>query len=591
MAAMALTACDDLFQPAIENNQEIASMYKDADLARGLLDNAYLALPYDASPSTDVATDDAVSNDASNNYKKMAMGDWSSNMNPVSQWDGRFHAIQYCNILIREAANVPWSGEKAVNELFIQNYLGNAYALRGLHHFYALRAHAGAATQGGEILGIPMHLEYIDENADYNESRRTFKECYDLIMADWKKAMEYLPDSYGSVDDAANIPAKYQKIAENNTTNYNKAFGNQHRGKIDGNVIRAFKAQLALLAASPAYASAKAATYEEAAALAAECMATKGGLETIQADGWHIYEDNKFLNNIGAEDPNTAEMIWRANVNKTQSYEKDNYPPSLNGTGRVNPTQNLVDAFPMANGYPIADSRSGYNAQDPYADRDPRLAAYIVFNGQKLGSSNGEIITEADAMDPNDPTKLNHDGFAHETGKSTLTGYYMRKLLRNDVNCNGGSDENHLQIRIRATEILLAYAEAANQQAGPTAKVGGAGYSALDVIVALRLRAGVGTEYVEEIAKKGDKEAFAKIIQNERRIELCFENSRFWDLRRWMLPLNETAKGMKITTENGVKKYQIVDVEKRDYKDYMYYCPIPYGECIKWSNLQQNYGW
>ena len=73
-ATMAFASCDDLFEPANENNQDISAMYKDADFARGVLDNAYLVLPYSDMPQTDLATDDAVSNDVSNNYKKMATG-------------------------------------------------------------------------------------------------------------------------------------------------------------------------------------------------------------------------------------------------------------------------------------------------------------------------------------------------------------------------------------------------------------------------------------------------------------------------------------------------------------------------------------
>ena len=129
--------------------------------------------------------------------------------------------------------------------------------------------------------------------------------------------------------------------------------------------------------------------------------------------------------------------------------------------------------------------------------------------------------------------------------------------------------------------------------------MGGAGYSAYDVIKAIRSRAGIGDmdingnnedPYLEERA--ASKEKMRELIRNERRLELCFENNRFWDLRRWLAPLNETAKGVSITTKaDGTFDYKVIDVEKRDYKEYMYYCPIPYSEILKWSNLQQNYGW
>lgn len=589
-AALTLVSCEDLFEPAIENNQDITSMYKDADFARGVLDNAYLVLPYSDSPNSDLATDDAVSNDVANSYKNMATGGWASNSNPISMWDASFHAIQYCNLMIDNADKVVWSyTEESVNQMFIDNYLGNAYALRGLHHFYALRAHAGMVEQGGEILGIPMHLSYVDATADFNEARLTFKECYDLIMADWNKALEYLPNQYKSIGDRSEIPAKYSQLGAD-ITGYNKAFGNHHRGKIDGRIISAFKAQLALLAASPAYSKAGACTYSEAAKLAAACLENFGGLDNMQQDGWKIFENTTFLNNFGAADEAPAEMIWRANVNKTQSFEKDNYPPSLNGNGRVNPTQNLVDAFPMLNGLPITAEGSGYDAKNPYENRDPRLKMYVLVNGATIGHNNSVVNTEADSKADN------NDAINRINGRSTITGYYLRKLLRPDVNCwDEASTFNHLQIRIRATEIFLAYAEAANEAEGPEAQLGGVKYSAKKVIKALRERVGICPNgapdpYLDECAESKDK--MRELIRNERRLELCFENHRFWDLRRWLAPLNETAKGVNITTAaDGSLDYKIVEVEKRDYKDYMYYGPIPYSETLKWSNLQQNYGW
>ena len=84
-----------------------------------------------------------------------------------------------------------------------------------------------------------------------------------------------------------------------------------------------------------------------------------------------------------------------------------------------------------------------------------------------------------------------------------------------------------------------------------------------------------------------------KLIRNERRIELCFENKRFADLRRWLAPMNETATGMQITLDpvTSAPIYNKIDVEERKYEDYMYYGPIPQSEILKWSNLVQNRGW
>ena len=580
-AATVFTSCDDLFEPALENNKDLSQMYKDPQFARGLLDNAYLILPYDGSPSTDVATDDAVSNDPDNNYMKMATGSWAANMNPVSQWDSRYHAIQYCNIMIENAEKVEWDySSEALNEMHKDNFLGNAYALRGLHFFYLLRAHCGMVNC--ELMGVPIHLASEDGASDFNLPRNSVKECIDQIMADFDEALKYLPEQYGDVN-AAGVPAKYKQMGGDDSE-YNRAFGNMQRGKIDGRIIAAFKAQVALFAASPAYASASGITYEQAAQYAVASLRNCGGVSGMAADGWHWF-NTSIVDNLGATDANPAEIIWRGNVDESNGLESSNYPPSLYGNGRVNPTQNLVDAFPMANGYPISMSASGYDAAKPYENRDPRLKQYILVNGETQGAAGAVINTAADA------TTL--DGINRENGRSTRTGYYLRKLMRSNLNLDPSSSTTgkHLQARIRYTEIFLDYAEAANEAQGPTANVGGANYSAYDVIKALHDRAGVGNEYLESI--KNDKEKMRELIRNERRLELCFENHRFWDLRRWQANLNETAKGVNITTNasTGNLNYGNLDVEKRDYKDYMYYGPIPYSEVLKWSNLQQNDGW
>lgn len=280
------------------------------------------------------------------------------------------------------------------------------------------------------------------------------------------------------------------------------------------------------------------------------------------------------------------EVIWRDNISPSNSLEKDNFPPSLRGTGRVNPTQNLVDAFPDAAGYPITDGNSSYDPQNPYANRDPRLDLYIVVNGSKWGHNDSEIISGAYGT--------NNDALNAEQGYSTRTGYYMRKLLNKlcNVDPSVNTEQDHANVRLRYTELYLDYAEAANEAWGPTG-TGTHGYSAYDIVKAIRKRAGIGQggqdPYLESV--KGSKDEMRKLIRNERRIELCFENVRFWDLRRWQADLNETARGMRITSNGGALHYEVIDVENRNYQDYMNYGPIPYGEVILFNNLVQNDGW
>ncbi|RZK76423.1 MAG: RagB/SusD family nutrient uptake outer membrane protein, partial [Pedobacter sp.] len=284
---------------------------------------------------------------------------------------------------------------------------------------------------------------------------------------------------------------------------------------------------------------------------------------------------------IGGNNP--AEVLWRGAVDNALAMEEDHFPPSLLGRGLLNPTQNLVDAFPMANGYPISDQQNaGYVSTAPYTGRDPRLNAYIIYNGATFGTANTTVINTAlDATTNDGLNKL-------ET--STRTGYYMRKLLRNEVNLNSSSrnPQQHIKPRMRYTEFYLAYAEAANEAWGPLG-TGSHTYSAYDVIKAIRRRAGVGVNnndpYLESI--KNDKAAMQTLIRNERRLELCFEGHRFWDLRRWKRDLTETAKGMLIQAGT----YTPINVDERVYQDHMIYGPVPNTEILKFSALKQNTGW
>ncbi len=278
---------------------------------------------------------------------------------------------------------------------------------------------------------------------------------------------------------------------------------------------------------------------------------------------------------------NPKEILWRENVVTDNAQESTNFPPSLNGNGRMNPSQNLVDAFPMANGYPITDAtNSQYDTSNPYANRDPRLAKYIIYNGSKEGVDNSVVNIISGTT----------DGVDNVEERSTRTGYYMKKRLRMDVNCTSGSatTKTHYTPRIRYTELYLNYAEAANEAWGPNGD-GGNGYSAYDVIKAIRKRAGVGgtnDPYLEDCA--ASKEKLRDLIHNERRLELCFENFRFWDLRRWKANLNETVQGINWKTDGT---YEITNVETREYDNYMLYAPIPNSEILKYSNLKQNKGW
>ena len=558
----AAVACDDLLEPAIENNRDINAMENDPTYAQGILVNAYLLLPYNTSPTSDVATDDAVSNDNTNTWRVMATGAWTSQNDPASQWKNCFNAIQYINLFLEHLNHVTFARDENIQAMFLDRFRGEALGLRAVFMYHLLRAHGGKSADG-ELLGVPIKLTSEGIGSDFNLPRNTYAECMEQLLQDCNEAIELLPLDYKS-HTADEIPANYTSMGIS-VSQYDRVNGQFMAGRMSGRIVEAVRAQALLMAASPAF-EASGITWEEAANNAGTVLNRIDGVNGVDADGYTWYCNTSEIASLG-NGVNPQEIIWRASYGDSNTLEGDNFPPSLYGNGRVNPTQNLVDAFPMANGYPIDNSNSGYDANNPYENRDPRLATYIITNGSTAGSAT--ITTGSYGT--------NNDAINRESGHSTRTGYYLRKHLRFDCNLdpNYNTQQRHYSARIRYTEIFLDYAEAANEAWGPKGQ-GSFGFSAYDVIKAIRTRAGVGVDngdpYLEACANSQNQ--MRELIRNERRLELCFENIRFYDLRRW----------------NGRLTYTPIQVEERSYQSYMIYGPIPYNDVLNFGFVQ-NQGW
>ncbi|MBO7129867.1 MAG: RagB/SusD family nutrient uptake outer membrane protein [Bacteroidaceae bacterium] len=575
-------------------------MTEESAYAHGLLIFAYERLPYMRTTQTDVATDDAVTNVTTNAYLTMASGTWASDNDPLSQWDNCKHGIQYANLFLSLVEKVKWAPSAvSKQQMFIDRMKGEAFGLRAVFYYYLLQAHSGYADDG-ILYGVPLLTVAEDGSSDFNQARATFADCVKQIFADCDSAIALLPDHYEDLktEEESLIPAKYQALGAN-VSGYNLVFGQKSMNLMSGKAAQAIKAQVALLAVSPAFRDQSGVTSAEAATYCASALKSIGGMEGFDPTGNIWYRNKTKLDPKASE---MSEILWRPDRSNDNDQERENFPPTLYGSGRVNPSQNLVDAFPMRNGRPITDPLSGYDPQNPYTNRDPRLDDIVIYHGAVLKGTT--ILTGVDMPNDNNETIDN----LNNIGTSTRTGYYLRKLLRDDVSANPSAQsiQYHVYPRIRSTEIFLAYAEAANDAWGPDADPTGIGFTAYDVIKAIRGRAGLGKDeyglplpegdaYLEEC--KSDKEKMTQLIRNERRIELCFENKRFWDLRRWQMPLDEGVKGMKIekvdpNKDDSPLQYTIIQVEDRVFNSsYQWYGPIPKEEMLKWSNLKQNKGW
>mgnify|MGYP003448319599 FL=1 len=200
--SIGLTSCDDMFEPAIENHLGFEYMYDHPDYADGVLGNAYTRLPNREYRFNDVATDDAVSNDATESLRKMTGVDsWTSSNNPVEAWRDCRAAIQYINLFLANVDKVNWNSDETVRAMYEQRYIGEAKGLRALFMYYLLRAHGGWAN--GTLLGVPNILEPTDVNSDFNslEVRASFADCMKQLIEDAEEAVRVLPVDYKDTDN------------------------------------------------------------------------------------------------------------------------------------------------------------------------------------------------------------------------------------------------------------------------------------------------------------------------------------------------------------------------------------------------------
>lgn len=556
----------EILEPIDENRLDLAAIAANPDAAEGVLLNGYTGLVSQYSFS-DAATDDAVNNILNNNYKRIALGELNAQFNPASRW-GSFERVFWVNrfLDIIEAGETQWSLDPLTSEMFEIRLKGEALALRGLHHFYALQAHAGIGTSG-ELLGIPYFTEFIESEGNFNTPRLSFEASVQAIMADFDEALTLLPTDYGLSE--GEVDDWYSNLEGYDYDKYQIVNSNFFDLRISGRIVKALKARLALFAASPSFLDGQNGYYNLAAEYASEVLNTIGGVSGLDPVGGEFYtsEDNIF----------SSESLWRGSIGgNTTTLEERMFPPSVNGRGEINPTHNLVMAFPMLDGFPATEA-NGYDPQNPYANRDPRLEKYIVVNGAEFG---GGII--------NTGVGGGIDRLDSIPQFSTTTGYYLKKLSHPDVRINSDgttSGNRHANVYFRYTELFLIFAEAANEVGGPDQQING--ITARDVIAAIRQRAGITQpdNYLASISSMAD---MRELIRNERRLELSFEGHRFWDLRRWGLSLNETAQGYFFDGDNYV---ELPSVEIRNYQSFATYMPIPNSEILKFSELEQNMGW
>ncbi|WP_299668319.1 RagB/SusD family nutrient uptake outer membrane protein [uncultured Polaribacter sp.] len=577
---LCMVSCSSFLEDDIQYTEE-AVVTTSGIRSRGLIEDIYTdySFRYFTDFSGEYLSDNGVLNSSETN---LANNNWGvAEGHPYNYiWQQSYNNLRqiYQYIELIHNSGLPYlpSPEPLSVELsdrIVARYYGEAFFLKAWAEWELLKTYGGQA-EDGTMLGFPI-VNGILENEEYAKlTRNTFQECVDQIMQDLDVAIAGLPLNYNNSvvqDDPATPDVNEASLG----------FDNLEVGRASGLAAYALKAKVALFAASPAFNPTNDVTkWELAAKYAQDVIDMNGGLRTLSSF------------NVGNE--NNPNHIWRMrNSRNNNSLENRLYPPSLYGQGEVNPSQNLIDAFPAANGYPISDSQSLYNDSNPYQSRDVRFYRFIFYNGdQGFGSENA---TDFNPLEIYTGGADNFGGFIANEG--TRTGYYLKKFLNNlnfDPSAiNPLTNQPKVYVQLGLTEIYLSYAEAVNEAYGiiNTAPPG-LNYSAKAVMARVRQRANYFFDpYLDEVSS--DSNRFREFVKNERRIELCFKGERFHDLRRWKDLLTiEDIRGVKITKdESDVMTYENTIVERRGYSNKNLYLPIPYTETIINPNLKQNIGW
>jgi hypothetical protein len=239
----------------------------------------------------------------------------------------------------------------------------------------------------------------------------------------------------------------------------------------------------------------------------------------------------------------------------------------------LNPTQDVVDEYAMANGLPITDPASGYDPQKPYENREKRFYQSIVYDGSTWL---GDVMIMKQGVGSLNATDLNNSSI------STRTGYYIRK----GINPKYATASNNLNsanwIIFRYAEVLLSYAEARNEATGPDQSV-------YDAINAIRRRS-----ELPDLTPGMDQNQLRTAIRRERRVELAFEDKRLPDLLRLKLAeviLNNPVHAIKIEMVNNAWVYTVVPAgggNRAFFPNKNYFLPIPQSAMDKNTKLVQN---
>ena len=450
-------------------------------------------------------------------------------------WGRSYRSIRECNWALQNIDKVTISPEHKTR------ITAEIRFIRAYRYHDLIRNYGGVVLMGNDVYNLSDNLQ--DPKLF---TRSTLQESMNYVLSELDAAAAGLPQNNGS---------------------------NWANGRATKGAALALKSRLTLYAASPLY---NVGTYATAAT-AAQAV--------ISLNKYSLYTGgygNLFTDATGANSETIFARLYTKNAGHTH-MEIANGPNGYGGWGGNLPLQNLVDDYEMDNGKTITDGTSGYNAQNPYVNRDPRFYATIIYNGSTYRGSPVEIYTPGGKDSKAGPENWN----------TSKTGYYLKKYMNDAYPLQNPWGNAGFQpwYYIRYAEVLLNFAEASNEANGADVVPAGSTLSARTAVNLIRARAGMPA-----LPAGLTQTAMRDAIRYERRVELAFEEHRFYDVRRWKIAdvtENKPAQGISVTKSGSTLTYTTkVALDGRAFATKHYWLPIPRAEIQASGNkIQQNSGY
>jgi hypothetical protein len=568
-----IAACkknSDFLDSKADTGETEASVFSDSLKSVRFLTQIYSSASYSFAKgrfsshgNTEMATDDAEYAYSGPTQNAVIM--YNGTLSPTNFWSGGglpdfwttpYTNIRRVNLMLSKLPVIPLSEAKK------KRITGELKFLRAWYYHLLLINFGGIPLEGDNVYGITDVIDL---------PRSSFDESVNYITSELDAAANILPitadyaeQDYGRATKGACLALKSRVLLYAASPLFN------------GGAITQASAAVKPIVSYPSYNIAR----WQKAADAAEALINTGTYslfeDNVTAPGYGFY--NVFLKRVNPE------YIFTFNRPVNRDFEGYYNPPSRGGAKNSTPTQQLAAAFPMKNGKAITDATSGYDAANPYANRDPRFGYSIIYNQSLYYST-----TTSTKIVVNTYNGAATDGYTSNGTGPTTTGYYARKMCDENISSNSSFNTERGWPLIRYAEILLNYAEAINET-GQTAL-------AYPKLVAIRKRAGItaGADNLYGLKANMTVDEMRAAIQNERRIELMNEDHRWNDIRRWKIAVdvnNGFNKAINITKTGNVYTYQVVNtIRQHVFNPQHYLMPIPQSEVSKMPSMLQNPGY